>query len=120
MGPMMKQMTFGQLLNTAQTDGKPPLVLNPTVPAEAAPRLKHQAKAILEALNRGPLWTNDLNRIARQYNARIKELRDHLRPQGLTIDMTARGADGNNRYEIKPLVGSHYQAEQMRKQGIGR
>lgn len=108
----MKQLSFEHL---SQTSPKP----NPSAPVEIRPRLKHQAETILAALRRGPLWTNDLRSMVAQYNARIKELRDYLLPQGRTIDMTAKGKDGNNRYEIKPFNGSRYQAELMKKQKKG-
>jgi hypothetical protein len=111
---MMKQLSFENLQHT-QRITRDAIRPNASAPLEIAPRLKHQAAAILAALKRGPLWTNDLGRIAKQYNARIKELRDHLRPQGLTIDMTAKGKDGNNRYELRPFAGSRYEAELERK-----
>lgn len=90
--------------------------VNPSAPLEIQPRLKRQAEAILTALRRGPLWTNDLRAMVAQYNARLKELRDFLRSQGQTIDMTAKGKDGNNKYELRPFAGSRYQAELMARQ----
>ncbi len=109
----IKQLSFEHLEKTRRASEP---AVNRTVPVEDAPRLKDQTRAIHAALQRGPLYTNQLAAMARQYNARIKELRDYLRPQGLTVDMTARGGDGNNRYELRPFAGSHYQAELMAKQ----
>jgi hypothetical protein len=112
---MSKQLTFASL-GERGTRHAERITVNPSVPIETAPRLKKQAKHILAALKRGPLWTNDLRSMAAQYNARIKELRDRLQEFGLTVDMTAKGKDGNNRYELKPFAGSRYQAELMAKQ----
>lgn len=92
------------------------LPVNSTVPIEMAPRLKRQAQAIYRALQAGPLWTRNLRAMAAQYNARIKELRDYLRELGETIDVTAKGKDGNNRYELRPFAGSRYEAELMKRQ----
>lgn len=89
---------------------------NPSAPVEIRPRFKRQAQAIYAALKRGPLWTNDLRSMVAQYNARIRELRTWLAKSGMTVDMTAKGKDGNNRYEIKPFAGSRYEAELMAKQ----
>ena len=94
----------------------PRITPNVSAPVEIRPRLKRQAEAIYAALKRGPLWTNDLRAMVAQYNARIKEIRKFLMPQGVTIDMTAKGKDGNNRYELRPFAGSRYQAELMARQ----
>ena len=76
---------------------------------------RKQAKSIFAALKKGPLTTEQLSTMARQYNTRIKELRDWLRQSGQTIDcIPVKG--GNNRYELKPFAGSRYQAELMKKQ----
>ena len=115
-----KQFSFENLRQTSRTPlTSPTLSPNPSAPVEIRPRLKRQAAAILAALRRGPLWTNDLRAMAAQYNARIKELRAHLREFGQTIDMTAKGKDGNNRFELRPFAGSRYQAELMAKQSKG-
>jgi len=89
---------------------------NITVPVEMSPRLKRQTQAIYRALQAGPLWTRNLRAMAAQYNARIKELRDYLREFGETIDVTAKGKDGNNRFELRPFAGSRYEAELMTRQ----
>jgi len=96
------------------------LKVNTTVPVEMAPRLKRQTQAIYRALQAGPLWTRNLRAMAAQYNARLKELREHLREFGTTVDMTARGADGNNRFELRPFAGSKYQTELMARQAKGK
>jgi hypothetical protein len=120
---MDKQLSFENLGQnspagrTGQTGpAKASPVPNATVPAAIAPRLKHQAQAIYSALKRGPLWTNDLRAMAAQYNARLKEIREMLRKSGMTIDVTAKGRDGNNRYALRPFAGSRYQAERMARQ----
>jgi len=100
----MKQLSFENLK------------VNTIVPVEMAPRLKRQTQAIYRALQAGPLWTRNLRAMAAQYNARIKELRDYLREFGETIDVTAKGRDGNNRYELRPFAGSRYEAELMARQ----
>ena len=112
---LIKQLSFENLAQRRAPSAER-VVPNPSAPVEIRPRLKRQAEAIYAALKRGPLWTNDLRSMVAQYNARIKELRAWLRASGMTIDMTARGKDGNNRYEIKPFAGSRYQAELMQRQ----
>lgn len=107
----MKQLSFENLGQTSST-----VTPNPSVPAEIGPRLKRQAQAIYAALKRGPLCTNDLRSMAAQYNARIRELREWLAESGMTIDVTAKGKDGNNRYELRAFAGSRYQAELMARQ----
>jgi len=114
---MTKQLTFAQLNLASRTDQKrPAMLLNPTVPLEIKPRLKRQAEAIYAALKRGPLWTNDLRSMVAQYNSRLKELRAWLRGSGMTVDMTAKAKDGNNRYELRPFAGSKYEAHLMARQ----
>jgi len=67
-------------------------------------------------LRAGPVWTNELSAIAKQYNARINEIRKILLDEGKTVDITAKGKHGNNRYEIRPFHGSKYQKYLMAKQ----
>ena len=40
----------------------------------------------------------------------------HLREFGQTVDLTAKGKDGNNRFELRPFTGSRYEAELMKRQ----
>lgn len=101
---IMDQLTFDNL------------TCNRSVPEADSDRLKRQAIAIYDKLLEGPMWTTDLLRIACQYNARIKELRDWLGEFGLTIDCIEHGENGNNLYEIRELHGSNYQAMLMAKQ----
>jgi hypothetical protein len=118
--PVAKQLSFENLQHAQRT---PPNAVRPnaSVPVEIRPRIKRQAATILAALRRGPLWTNDLRSMVAQYNARIKELRVYLyREFGTTVDMTARGRDGNNRYELRPFAGSRYEAELMARQSKRR
>lgn len=115
MKSVANQLTFNNLdeRNRPKTERIAP---NPSAPVEIRPRLKRQAEAIYAALERGPLWTNDLRAMVAQYNARIRELRQWLAKSGMTVDMTYKGKDGNNRYEIKPFAGSRYQAGLMARQ----
>jgi len=79
-------------------------------------RLSRQAIAIYDHLRTGPIWTDQLALIARQYNARINELRAWLQGYGLTIDLVEKGDGGNNKYKITPFAGSRYQAHLMARQ----
>jgi len=100
----MTQLTFENLKH------------NVSVPRADRRRLGRQAMAIYSILKAGPVWTEQLGIIAKQYNARIKEIRDWLREFGMTVDCTYRGDDGNNRYELRPFHGSNYQRHLMAKQ----
>ena len=91
------------------------LAVNPSVEAAQRAHLKAQAIAIYRRLLAGPVTTGELIEMAAQYNARIKELRDWLKDHGLTVDKIGSKTQANNRYAIRPLVGSKYQAMQMRK-----
>ena len=114
---MSKQLNFENLGQTGLTSPTGPTpVPNPSAPVEIRPRLKRQTEAIYAALKRGPLWTNDLRSMVAQYNARVRELRTWLAKSGMTVDMTFKGKDGNNRYELRALAGSRYQAELMARQ----
>jgi len=91
------------------------LKTNRTVPEAETARLKKQTVAIYRALQAGPKWTFELLKIACQYNARIKELRDWLAEFGMTIDAIEHEQSGNNLYKITELHGSGYQASLMAK-----
>jgi len=99
----LKQLTFENLR------------VNRTVPDAETARLKKQAVAVYNRLREGPAWTFELLRIACQYNARIKELRDWLAGFGMTIDCIEHEQSGNNLYKITELHGSGYQASLMAK-----
>jgi len=88
--------------------------VNRTVEEKDRPRLSRQAQEIYEALQRGPMRTSQLVQLAVQYNARLKEVRDYLRADGLTVDCVF-GDAGNNLYEIRPFAGSRYQHELLKK-----
>jgi hypothetical protein len=90
--------------------------LNRSVPEADRPRLSRQARQILDLLRRRSIRTNELATIGRQYNARLKEVRDYLRPDGLTVDMVEKHSRGNNRYAIRSFHGSHYESELMSRQ----
>lgn len=66
-------------------------------PKESRKRVSAQALKILERFRMGPLTTNQLSGLARQYNARIKELRD----AGYKIVLAIRSEGGNNTYELR-------------------
>jgi hypothetical protein len=100
----MNQLTFDNIRS------------NPSVPKIDISRLRRQTIRIYNHLLAGPLWTNQLVGMAKQYNARLKEIREMLAEYSWTVDMTLRGKDGNNRYELRPLAGSKYQAHLMQKQ----
>ena len=111
----VEQLTFSSL-KARQPVSAAAVVVNPSVARADQKRLKHQADVILDRLKAGPVWTSELVSIARQYNARIKEVREMLAERGMTVDCTFRGKDGNNRYELRPIAGSKYQAELMARQ----
>jgi len=96
------------------------LKVNRTVPSADSARLKRQAVAVYKALLDGPKWTFELLRIACQYNARIKELRDWLAEFGLTIDCIEHAESGNNLYKITDFHGSNYQEMLMAKSRKGK
>lgn len=91
------------------------IVVNPSVPAADTARLTRQAIAVYRRLIEGPVTTGELSNLAAQYNARIKELRDWLRPAGWTVDKIRSQTQANNTYAIRPFAGSKYQAMLMRK-----
>lgn len=111
----MKQLSFEKEYVSFKGKSEKPKV-NVTAEKAEHKRLKHQAAVIINMLRAGPVWTNELRAVAAQYNARLKEIRELLASQGLTVDCTFRGKDGNNRYEIKPMHGSRYQAKLMQRQ----
>ena len=112
-----KQLTFVHLKNRVTVDLKTGMDVrpNPSVTRTEIRRLKHQADEIYMRLRKGPVWTSELSFIAKQYNARIKEIREMLRDSGMTVDCTFKGRDGNNRYEIRPIHGSNYQKSLMKR-----
>jgi len=104
---MNRQMLFTEIL------------LNPSVKTADEKRLSKQARKIYQLLRAGPAWTNQLCSVARQYNARIYELRQWLAPQGLTIDKIGKpDIYGNCRYEIVELNGSQYAKILSKRAGI--
>ncbi len=92
------------------------LTLNPSVKPEDERRLSRQALRIYTALQKGPVWTNTLVSLARQYNARIHELRQWLAPQGLTIDLTGKDVQGDFKYELVDSADSRYE-QTLKKKG---
>lgn len=75
------------------------IFLNPSVPAEDEIRLSKQAHAIYKMLLSGKVSTSDMAQVARQYNARIWEIRQYVEQFGQIVKMT-KGDGGNNLYEI--------------------
>lgn len=92
------------------------ILLNPSVEEKDELRLRKQAKEIYGLLQLGPVTTDEASAIAKQYNARINEIRHVLQDLGLTVDETD-GTGGNNKYEIVEFEGSRYQAH-LRKKGL--
>jgi hypothetical protein len=90
--------------------------LNRTVEPADRPRLGMQAMKIYERLKWGPVTTSELSKMAAQYGARIKEIREMLAASGLTVDMVKRDPAGNNLYKIRPFHGSNYERELMARQ----
>jgi len=74
-------------------------VFNPSVRDEDIERLTEQARAVYDRLRRGAVLNTELSRLAMQYNARIYEIREMLKPYGLTVNRESLG-DGINRYKI--------------------
>ncbi len=114
----MKQLSFEHLNRTGQTSQT--VRANPSVSIEETPRLKRQTQQILSVLRQGPLTTRGLRAMAAQYNARLKEARHYLKRFGLTVDLTAKGKDGNNTYAIRAFHGSRYELQLMAKQAKKR
>ena len=114
---MNQQLTFSSL--KARQPAPANVIVNPSVHKADERRLKRQAIAIYNHLKVKPIWTNQLSLIAKQYNARLKEIRAWIAPQGLTIDIIKAGKGpeaGNNCYAIRPIAGSKYQAKLMARQ----
>lgn len=77
---------------------EPTIEPNRSVSASAAPRVTHQARAILAFLRNGRAEVKDLATIAKQYNARIFELRH----AGYVIENVEQNhATGESWYELK-------------------
>ncbi|GAH43380.1 unnamed protein product, partial [marine sediment metagenome] len=88
--------------------------LNPSVKKKDELRLSRQAKEIYDLLQLGPVTTDEASAIAKQYNARINEIRHALLELGLTVD-EKDGQGGNNKYEIVKFEGSCYQTHLKKK-----
>lgn len=89
-------MTQGPTL--APKRAEPTIEPNRSVPAAAAPRVTRQARAILACLRQGRAEVRDLAAIAKQYNARIYE----LRKAGYRIENVDQNqATGESWYELK-------------------
>jgi len=106
----MKQLSFE---NLPKKQDRP--AVNITAPKADEKRLGRQALAIYNHLRAGPVWVSQMVLIARQYNSRIKEIRDWLSKEGLTIDLVDKKANGDTCYVIRPFYGSNYQRYLMKK-----
>lgn len=72
---------------------------DPTVPAEARPRLSRQCRLILDRLARGPALNTELVGIAMKYTSRISD----IRKAGFGIRCTVIDSlAGLYRYELEP------------------
>lgn len=109
----MFQLTFEQLL------------LNPSVQQADEKRLSGQTKRIWELfeLREGgtthyrKVWTSEMVHIARQYQARLYEIRQWLMRFGLTVERTGKRGPGDYRYEVRNLKGSRYE-KLLKKRGL--
>ena len=90
------------------------ILLNPSVKDVDVERLSKQSIAIFNCFKRGPVKTSLAASIARQYNARINELRHALVKVGLMIDKQ-EGEGGENTYVIVPLDVSTFWQKVKRK-----
>ena len=91
------------------------ILLNPSVRAEDEKRLSRQARKILSLLQERSeqgltVETTELNAMARQYNARLFEVRLHLARFGLFVDKvgTDKHRPGVNHYQIVPFEKSTF------------
>ena len=109
---MNEQLTFASIKKPVLAAGPKP---NASVPKADEKRIKPQAKDILNRLRKGTVSTKELVSVARQYNARLNEIRKHLARIGMTVDCM-EGKAGNNHYRIVPLHGSKYQKKLMERQ----
>ena len=81
------------------------LSLNSSVLEKDAKRLSRQTRQIFDRMNNRnlpPISTGELSDIAKQYNARIYEIREMLRPHGFKIECI-KAEGGNNHYRIVKL-----------------
>jgi len=99
------------------------LRLNPSVPTADEKRLSKQALKIwaLFCPDGGThyvaVWTEEMRKIAAQYQARLSELRAWLAEAGLTIDRTQKSERGNHKYIVRELRGSNYE-RLLKKRGV--
>lgn len=99
------------------------ILLNPSVVEIDEERLSRQAREIWSLFKYKQyrlglkITTGDLAAIARQYNARLNEIRHALAPIGLMID-EIRGQAGNNTYEIVPIEESTFWQDKVVKKGL--
>ena len=75
--------------------------VNRTVPPEDELRLSKQALKILSMLRQGRVSNVQMQSVAMQYNTRLKEIREALRPLGLTVPLVERCPGGLNWYQLK-------------------
>jgi len=112
---MDKQLTFESIDKARPSwmkDGPKP---NITVGKNEEKRVGPQATEILSRLKSRPVRISEMSNIAKQYNARINEIRRHLSKIGMTVDCF-ESKDGDNEYRIVPLAGSNYQKKLMARQ----
>lgn len=78
---------------------QPLLPIDPNVHASDVDRLTGQNAAILQRLERGPAFNDELARISIKYTSRISDVRRYLHPSGRTIQCERREG-GRNLYRI--------------------
>lgn len=79
------------------------LAVNESVLSAEVDRLGGQAGKILKMLQAGAVTTSQMAAVARQYNARLSEVRRAIHPMGLDVKLIQRNTGtGDNVYELRP------------------
>lgn len=84
--------------------------VNRTVPADEELRLNNQAQKILSWLRVGKMTNVQMANIAKQYNARVHEIRKALEPHGFIVPLVEKGKDADG----KPTGVNWYELEDVR------
>ena len=85
------------------------ILLNPSVMIGDELRLSKQGRVIFRLFSEGRSVSNiELSQIARQYNARLYELRRALISLGWCVDLVSKVRSGVCFYKLVPLEGSTF------------
>lgn len=85
------------------------ILVNPSVGAAEEPRLSKQNRAIFRLFSGGRSVSNvQLAQVARQYNARLWELRRALVRTGFCIDLISKTRRGLCFYKLVPVEQSSF------------